>query len=130
MALALKPDAIVIFVYAGNDFIQVRLGDFAMPALAEELPVPSILGTIAPRRPPTASADTRCSGQKHLQGTALDRQPLLTGKLLIQIGSQYSAPIAFNVHDVIPKLEQQPPHPFGGASTQHYSRHRKRRQSV
>jgi hypothetical protein len=49
VALALKPDAIVIFVFAGNDFIQVRFGDFAMPALAEELPVPSILGTIAPR---------------------------------------------------------------------------------
>jgi hypothetical protein len=49
VALALKPDAIVIFVYAGNDFIPVRFGDFAMPALAEELPVPSILGTIAPR---------------------------------------------------------------------------------
>jgi SGNH hydrolase-like domain, acetyltransferase AlgX len=49
VALALKPDTIVIFVYAGNDFIQVRFGDFAMPALAEELPVPSILGTIAPR---------------------------------------------------------------------------------
>jgi hypothetical protein len=49
VALALKPDAIVIFVYAGNDFIQVSLDDFAMPALAEELPVPSIMGTIAPR---------------------------------------------------------------------------------
>ena len=49
VALALKPDTIVIFVYAGNDFIQVRFDDFAMPALAEELPVPSILGTIAPR---------------------------------------------------------------------------------
>jgi hypothetical protein len=49
VALALKPDAIVIFVYAGNDFIPVRFGDFAMPAIAEELPVPSILGTIAPR---------------------------------------------------------------------------------
>jgi hypothetical protein len=49
VALTLKPDAIVIFVYAGNDFIQVSLDDFAMPALAEELPVPSILGTIAPR---------------------------------------------------------------------------------
>jgi SGNH hydrolase-like domain, acetyltransferase AlgX len=49
VALALKPDAIVIFVYAGNDFIPVSLDDFAMPALAEELPVPSILGTIAPR---------------------------------------------------------------------------------
>jgi hypothetical protein len=50
--------------------------------------------------------------------------------LLIQIGSQNSAPITFNVHDVIPKLEQQPLHPFGGASTQHYSHHRMRRQSV
>jgi hypothetical protein len=49
VALALKPDAIVIFVYAGNDFIQERLGDFEMPALTEELPLPSILGTIAPR---------------------------------------------------------------------------------
>jgi hypothetical protein len=49
VALALKPDTIVIFVYAGNDFIQMRFDDFAMPALAEELPVPSILGTIAPR---------------------------------------------------------------------------------
>jgi hypothetical protein len=49
VALALNPDAIVIFVYAGNDFIQVGFDDFAMPALAEELPVPSILGAIAPR---------------------------------------------------------------------------------
>jgi hypothetical protein len=30
--------------------------------------------------------------------------------LLIQIGSQYSAPVAFDVHDVIPKLEQPPTH--------------------
>ena len=90
-----------------------------------ELPVPSD----AQRRPPTALAHTRCSGQEHLQGTALNWQPLLTAKLLIQIGSHYPAPIAFDVHDVIPKLEQ-PPHPFGGASTQHYPRHRKRRQSI
>ena len=49
VALALKPDAIVIFVYAGNDFIPMRLDAFTMPALAEELPVPSILGSVAPR---------------------------------------------------------------------------------
>ena len=45
--------------------------------------------------------------------TAIDtipRQPLLTGKLLIQIGSQNPAPISFDVHDVIPKLEQPPTH--------------------
>jgi hypothetical protein len=30
--------------------------------------------------------------------------------LLIQIGSQYLAPVAFDVHDVIPKLEQPPTH--------------------
>jgi SGNH hydrolase-like domain, acetyltransferase AlgX len=49
VALEMHPDAIVMFIYAGNDFIQRRLDDFALPALAEELPVPSILGTIAPR---------------------------------------------------------------------------------
>jgi hypothetical protein len=49
VALELHPDAIVVFVYAGNDFIASRLGDIALPALAEELPVPSILGTVAPR---------------------------------------------------------------------------------
>ena len=59
VALALKPDTIVVFVYAGNDFIQVRFDDFAMPALAEELPVPSILGTIAPRTDWLASVPAR-----------------------------------------------------------------------
>jgi len=49
VALRLHPDAIVVFVYAGNDFIPTRLGDFAIPALVEERPVPSILGTVAPR---------------------------------------------------------------------------------
>jgi hypothetical protein len=49
VALEMQPDAIVVFVYAGNDFIQRRFDDFALPALAEELPVPSVLGTIAPR---------------------------------------------------------------------------------
>ena len=49
VALEMQPDAIVVFIYAGNDFIQRRLDDFVLPAFAEELPVPSILGTIAPR---------------------------------------------------------------------------------
>jgi hypothetical protein len=49
VALDLHPDVIVMFVYAGNDFITTRLDEFTMPALAEELPVPSILGTIVPR---------------------------------------------------------------------------------
>ena len=49
VALEMQPDAIVMFIYAGNDFIERRLDDFVLPALAEELPVPSILGTIAPR---------------------------------------------------------------------------------
>ena len=49
VALALKPDVIVVFVYAGNDFVGTRLDSFTLPALADELPVPSILGSVAPR---------------------------------------------------------------------------------
>ena len=67
------------------------------------------LSSDAQHRPPTAAADTRCSGEERLQGAALDRQPLLTGKLLIQIGSRNPAPVAFDVHDVIPKLNSLPP---------------------
>jgi len=49
VALRLDPDVIVVFVYAGNDFIATRLDDFAVPPLVEELPLPSILGAVAPR---------------------------------------------------------------------------------
>jgi acetyltransferase AlgX (SGNH hydrolase-like protein) len=49
VALQLEPDVIVVFVYAGNDFIADRLDAFAVPPLVEELPLPSILGTVAPR---------------------------------------------------------------------------------
>jgi hypothetical protein len=90
-----------------------------------ELPVPSD----AQRRPPTASAHTRCSGQERLQSTALNWQPLLTAKLLIQIGSHYPVLIAFDVHDVIPKLEQPPTH-LEAVSAQHYPRHGMRQQSA
>ena len=48
-ALQLRPDVIVVFVYAGNDFVTTRLDGFSIPALVDELPVPSILGAVAPR---------------------------------------------------------------------------------
>jgi hypothetical protein len=48
VALALRPDAIVLMVYAGNDFIVTRFGESALPFIAE-LPQPSLLGAIAPR---------------------------------------------------------------------------------
>ena len=47
--IRLQPDVVMLFVYSGNDFISKSLGDFEVPALAEELPVPSILGAVAPR---------------------------------------------------------------------------------
>ena len=49
VALQLKPDAIVLVVYAGNDFISTPFHRFALPPLIDELPIPSVLGTIAPR---------------------------------------------------------------------------------
>lgn len=49
VALRLDPDVIMVFVYAGNDFIPTRLDAVAVPPLVEELPLPSILGTVAPR---------------------------------------------------------------------------------
>ena len=56
------------------------------------------------------------------------RQPLLTRKLLIQIGSRNPAPVAFDVHDVIPKLNSLPP--IRGVFPQHYPRHAMSRQSA
>jgi hypothetical protein len=49
VALALKPDAIVLAVYAGNDFISTPFGGTLLPPLIDELPIPSILGEVAPR---------------------------------------------------------------------------------
>ena len=48
VALDLKPDAIVLMVYAGNDFISTPFGAL-LPPLINELPVPSVLGAVAPR---------------------------------------------------------------------------------
>ena len=48
VGLALKPDAIVLMVYAGNDFISTPFGSWLAPPIAE-LPLPSMLGAVAPR---------------------------------------------------------------------------------
>lgn len=45
----LKPDVIVVVVYAGNDFVSSRLEPYALPPWAAELPMPSVLGMVAPR---------------------------------------------------------------------------------
>ncbi len=48
VALALKPDVVVITVYAGNDFVSTPFGNWLIPSIAE-LPLPSLLGAVAPR---------------------------------------------------------------------------------
>lgn len=45
----LKPDVIVVVVYAGNDFVSTRLEPYAFPPWMAELPMPSILAMVAPR---------------------------------------------------------------------------------
>ena len=49
LALRLRPDVIMLAVYAGNDFIPTPFGGWRLPPLIEELPIPSILGALAPR---------------------------------------------------------------------------------
>jgi hypothetical protein len=48
VGLTLKPDAIVLAVYAGNDFVQTPFGGWMRPPIAE-LPLPSLLAGPAPR---------------------------------------------------------------------------------
>jgi len=48
VALALKPDVVVLAVYAGNDFISTPFDTWLIPPIAE-LPLPSLLGAVAPR---------------------------------------------------------------------------------
>jgi hypothetical protein len=48
VGLALKPDAIVLAVYVGNDFVSLPFGGW-MPSLIQERPLPSLLGAVAPR---------------------------------------------------------------------------------
>ncbi|MBM3647602.1 MAG: SGNH/GDSL hydrolase family protein [Alphaproteobacteria bacterium] len=47
VALRLKPDAILLAVYAGNDFVTTPFGSWPPPIA--ELPLPSLLGAIVPR---------------------------------------------------------------------------------
>ncbi|MBY0321587.1 MAG: hypothetical protein K2X72_22890 [Reyranella sp.] len=48
VALTLKPDVIVLAVYAGNDFVATPFGGWMRPPIAE-LPLPSLLAGPAPR---------------------------------------------------------------------------------
>jgi hypothetical protein len=48
IGLALKPNAIVLMVYAGNDFVSTPFGGW-WPAPIAERPLPSMLGAVAPR---------------------------------------------------------------------------------
>jgi hypothetical protein len=45
----LKPDVVVVVVYAGNDFVSTSLVSYALPPWLAELPLPSVLGVMAPR---------------------------------------------------------------------------------
>lgn len=45
----LKPDVIVVVVYAGNDFVPTPLEPWSLPPWIAELPMPSVLGMVAPR---------------------------------------------------------------------------------
>jgi hypothetical protein len=49
VGLALKPNVIVMMVYAGNDFISTPFGSPSWPTPIAELPLPSLLGAVAPR---------------------------------------------------------------------------------
>jgi hypothetical protein len=49
VVLGLDPDVIMAFIYAGNDMISIRYDDYALPPIIDELPVPSVLGAVAPR---------------------------------------------------------------------------------
>jgi hypothetical protein len=49
VGLKLSPDAIVLFVYAGNDFMAADAGYSMWPSLIDESPGSSILGSIMPR---------------------------------------------------------------------------------
>lgn len=49
VALALDPDVVAVFVYAGNDMMDRPFDRLSLPPLIDELPAPSVLGTFAPR---------------------------------------------------------------------------------
>lgn len=49
VAVALQPDAIVVVFYTGNDFVHAGLSPWSVSPLIAERPLPSWLGTVAPR---------------------------------------------------------------------------------
>lgn len=49
VALATKPDVIFMMVFAGNDFVPTPFRAHAWPPTIAELPMPSLLGAVAPR---------------------------------------------------------------------------------
>lgn len=49
VALALDPDVVAVFVYAGNDMMDRPFDPLSLPPLVDELPAPSVLGAVAPR---------------------------------------------------------------------------------
>jgi hypothetical protein len=49
VALALEPDVVAVFVYAGNDMMARPFDPLSLPPLIDELPAPSLLGAVAPR---------------------------------------------------------------------------------
>jgi hypothetical protein len=49
VVLGLDPDVVMAFIYIGNDMISIRYDDYALPPIIDGLPVPSMLGAVAPR---------------------------------------------------------------------------------
>ena len=49
VALALHPDAVLLFIYAGNDFVSADQGYSIWPRLLDESPGGSVIGSIMPR---------------------------------------------------------------------------------
>lgn len=49
VALALDPDVVAVFIYAGNDMMEQPFDPLSLPPLVDELPAPSFLGSVAPR---------------------------------------------------------------------------------
>lgn len=49
VAVSLQPDAIVVVFYTGNDFVHTALSPWTVSPFIAERPLPSWLGTVAPR---------------------------------------------------------------------------------
>jgi len=49
VALKLSPDAVAVFIYAGNDFVAANAGYTLWPALVDESPGGAVVGSIMPR---------------------------------------------------------------------------------